>query len=67
MCSKCNSTNILRIPGSTGVGVSNAIQTGLTIIDPALVTRYLCCDCGYSEEWIDDTHQIQRLIKKYKR
>lgn len=30
-----------------------------------LVHRYVCCSCGYSEEWIDK-EDIPKLEKKYK-
>ena len=54
ICPKCNGTDILRIKGKSGAyGSGNNIQTGLTIFSAVLVHRYVCCDCGYSEEWID--------------
>ena len=28
-------------------------MTGMTIFSAVLVHRYVCCGCGYSEEWID--------------
>lgn len=53
-CPKCNGTDILMIPGKVGAyGVGNNIMTGLTTLSAVLVHRYVCCECGYSEEWID--------------
>ena len=50
-CPKCNKTDIIRIEGNVGAyGVGNNIQTGLTNLSAALVQRYVCCSCGYSEE-----------------
>ncbi|WP_278281159.1 hypothetical protein [Clostridium sp. BSD9I1] len=37
-------------------------MTGMTIFSAVKVTRYLCCDCGYSEEWIDDKKDIEKII-----
>lgn len=37
---------------------------GMTIFSAVLVHRYLCCNCGFSEEWIDK-EDIQELKKKY--
>lgn len=51
ICPKCSSTDIIMIPGNTGAyGSGNNIQIGLTSFSAVLVHRYLCCNCGYSEE-----------------
>lgn len=66
-CPKCSSGEILRIPGKVGAhGAGNNIMTGMTIIGAVKVTRYLCVDCGFSEEWIDDQKDIKKLKEKYK-
>ena len=67
ICPKCNSSDILLVPGKAGAyGSGNNIQTGMTIFSAVLVHRYICCTCGYSEEWIDK-EDIQKLKKKYDR
>lgn len=54
ICSKCNSNDIIRVNGNIGAyGMGNNISTGLTIRSTVKVHRYVCCNCGYSEEWID--------------
>ena len=64
VCTKCQSQDIIRIPGNIGVyGSGNNIVSG--IIKKVKVTRYLCCECGYSEEWIDDKKDIGQLIEQY--
>lgn len=66
-CPKCNSLDILRIPGEKGAyGTGNNISIGITIFSAVTVTRYLCCGCGYSEEWIDNKEDIEKLRKRYK-
>jgi len=66
ICPKCNSSNILRIEGqSKAYGAGNNIPVGMTIFSSVLVHRYLCCTCGYSEEWIDKA-DIPKLIEKFK-
>ena len=66
VCPKCNSRNIIRIEGKVGAyGSGNNIPVGLTNFSSVKVHRYLCCDCGYSEEWIDK-EDIPRLEKKYR-
>ena len=65
MCPKCSGCNILHIPGSAGAyGVGNNIPTGMTVFSYTKVNRYLCRDCGYSEEWID-LEDMEKLDKKY--
>lgn len=65
ICPKCGSSDILRIPGSVGAyGVGNNIQVGFSNFSAVPVQRYLCCGCGYSEEWID-REDLPKLKKKY--
>ena len=65
-CPKCNSKDILRIPGKAGAyGSGNNISVGSTIFSAIKITRYLCCECGYSEEWIDNKEDIEKLRNKY--
>lgn len=53
-CPKCNSIDIIRVNGSSrGYGAGNNIMVGMTILSAVNVNRYICCNCGYSEEWID--------------
>ena len=66
VCPKCNGTDIIRIEGKSGAyGTGNNIQTCMTIFSAVLVHRYVCCDCGYSEEWIDkeDIHKLKERFR----
>ena len=55
ICPKCGSVNIVRIDGYTGpYGSGNNVMTGNTIFSTVNVNRYVCCDCGFTEEWIDN-------------
>ena len=65
ICPKCNHPNILRIEGYLGAyGSGNNIPSGM--FSAVKVHRYLCCSCGFSEEWIDQ-QDIPALQKKYGR
>lgn len=65
ICPKCNSIDIIKVPGKAGAyGTGNNIQTGWSNFSAVLVHRYVCCACGYSEEWIDK-EDIPRLKEKY--
>lgn len=62
LCPKCGGTDILRVEGKAGAyGSGNNIMVGWTIYSAVLVHRYVCCSCGYSEEWI-----VQKDIQKLK-
>ena len=66
MCPKCNGTDIILVPGKAGAyGVGNNIQVGLTTFSAVLVDRYVCCDCGFTEEWVDPNDMY--LIKNSKK
>ena len=65
MCPKCQSTNIIRIDGYVGShGAGNNVMLGMTIFSAVNVNRYICCDCGFTEEWIDK-HSYAGMSFKY--
>lgn len=55
ICPKCNSNDIIRVNGGVGAyGAGNNIPTGRSGFDARInVNRYICCNCGFCEEWID--------------
>lgn len=64
-CPKCDNSEIIIVPGDTGVyGVGNNIPTSLYVLNYVKVPRYVCCSCGYVEEWIE-TEDILKVKKKY--
>lgn len=65
VCPKCGSVDIFLVPGSAGAyGTGNNIQVGWSNFSAVLVDRFVCGNCGYSEEWIDK-EDLQKLKKKY--
>ncbi len=62
ICTKCNSSDITRIVG-IGNGTGNCI-IAKGVFNQVSLTRYLCCRCGYVEEWLDDLSKVED-IKKY--
>ena len=66
ICPKCSSADIVRIDGYSGpYGSGNNIMTGNTIFAAVNVNRYICCACGYTEEWID-REDIEKVKKSKK-
>lgn len=66
ICPKCNSSNIIRIDGYAGAyGSGNNIMVGATIFSAVNVNRYVCCNCGFTEEWIDRA-DLEKLMRSRK-
>ena len=65
-CPKCQSANILRIPGTRqSHGYGNNVKVGMTLFSAVLVTKYLCCNCGFTEEWVDSLQDIEKVTQYY--
>lgn len=63
ICPKCQSNDIIRINGEdSGHGPGNNIRVGL--LARVLVHKYVCCNCGYTEEWVD-TQNIPKVEQYY--
>ena len=64
-CPKCGSSEIIKIPGKAGAyGSGNNIPIGATTFSAVPVDRYLCNECGFSEEWVDLDY-MKKVKKKY--
>lgn len=66
VCPKCGAVDMIRIEGHAGAyGVGNNIPTGWSNFSSVPVTRYVCCRCGFSEEWIEGEKHLVRLKDKF--
>ena len=66
LCPKCGAADIIRVDGYAGAyGSGNNIMTGMSIFSAVNVNRYICCGCGFTEEWIDreDIEKIKNSKK----
>lgn len=69
ICPKCGSSDTRIIDGYAGAyGSGNNIMTGATIFSAVNVDRYICCSCGFTEEWIntEDIPKIEKSKKAHK-
>jgi ribosomal protein S27AE len=65
-CPKCEGANIVRIEGYVGAyGTGNNVMVGSSIFSAVKVNRYVCCSCGFTEEWID-TEELEKVEKSKK-
>lgn len=62
-CPKCGSGNIVRIPDNPNRHASgnNIYVTTMTLIGKIPVIRYVCCDCGYVENWVEEKEELERI------
>ncbi len=63
-CPKCQARDILKIPDQAigNIGLGNRIAAGWRTVR---ITRYLCCNCGFLEDWVDKPEDIARVRAKY--
>jgi len=62
ICTKCQSSEIYVIPFSPVTEANPRIQTGWTFLNSTPVTRYLCGQCGYLEEWVTSQYDLKMLV-----
>lgn len=65
-CPKCEGAKIIRVEGRVGpYWDGNNIPMGVRRDNAVLIDRYICSECGYSEEWIDSKDSLQALADKW--
>ena len=54
-CPKCQSENIMKFDGnrSTPSAYEAGNNLSLGFLSFVMIDRFVCCDCGFTEEWID--------------
>ncbi len=65
-CPKCNGVNIMIFDGYVGAyGSGPHLMAGATTLSAVRKDNYVCCDCGYTEEWIplEDIPKVQKSKK----
>lgn len=60
-CPKCQSEQVVKINPNDSMGIR--ISTGA--MSMAKIAHYVCCNCGYLEEWIDSPVDLDKIKKKY--
>lgn len=65
-CIKCNSRDIVKENRSTSISYNNYVTVKKNWAKFILMTRYICLRCGYTEEWIDDLVDLNKIEEKLK-
>ncbi|XCP84483.1 hypothetical protein ABXS75_15685 [Roseburia hominis] len=66
-CPKCHSENIVRVPDNPYRHASgnNIYTTTATLIGKIPVIRYVCCDCGHVENWVETKKELEKIKKVF--
>ena len=67
VCPKCGSRKIIRIPDNPRRHASgnNIYTTRATLLGKIPVIRYICCDCGYVENWVETSRSLETIQKPF--
>ena len=66
-CPKCGSGDIVRVPDHPGRYASgnNIYTSSVTLFGKIPVIRYVCCSCGYVENWAERMEEPEALRKAF--
>ena len=66
-CPKCGSHDVVRVPDNpTRYASGNNIYTStFTLAKKVPVIRYVCCRCGYVENWVETQPGRDQLRKAF--
>ena len=64
---KCGATDVVRIPDNSSRHASgnNIYTSTYTLFGKIPVIRYVCCECGYVENWVEAKEELLEIKKKY--
>jgi len=66
VCPKCGSHIVVRVPDDAHRYLANSICiTKLVTVERIPVVRYVCCDCGYVENWVETQAQRDKIKKSF--
>jgi len=62
-CPKCQNSEIAIIEGGAFKGnIYNTLSFGLSTV---YLTRYVCTNCGFTENYVADPKDLQKIKEKY--
>jgi ssDNA-binding Zn-finger/Zn-ribbon topoisomerase 1 len=66
-CPKCQSADIVKEDKKNNAFYTNYVFVKKNWASYINLTRYICLHCGYTEEWVDDPSDLDKIEKKYKK
>ena len=66
-CPKCGSQDIVRVPDNPARHASgnNIYTTRATLFGKIPVIRYVCCGCGYVENWVESPQELEEIRRAF--
>ena len=66
-CPKCGGHDIVRVPDHPGRYASgnNIYTSAATLFGKIPVIRYVCYDCGYVENWVENHEERSELLRAF--
>ncbi len=67
ICPKCGAHDIVRVPDQPRrhASGSNIYTTAFTLLGKIPVIRYVCCDCGYVENWVETQRELDEIRQTF--
>ena len=65
-CPICGSTDVIRVPDNAHRYLANSICiTKFAWVKRVPVARYVCCACGYVENWVEHRQERDELKRAF--
>ena len=64
VCPKCQSYHIVEESKKTSMSYNNYVTVKQNWAKFIFLVRYICLDCGYTEEWVKDLKDLKKIEKK---
>lgn len=66
-CPKCGSRQIVRVPDHPlrHASGNNIYTTTVTLLGKIPVIRYVCCDCGCVENWVETQRELEEIKRTF--
>ena len=65
-CPVCGSTDVIRVPDDAHRYLANSICiTRALTVKRIPVARYVCYDCGYLENWVENQHERDEIKRAW--
>ena len=65
-CPKCGSKSIACVPDNAHRYLANSIAiTNIAWVKRIPVARYVCCDCGYVENWVETKNERDEIRRTF--
>ena len=66
-CPKCGSADIVTENKKTSISYNNYVTVKQNWAKFIMLVRYICLHCGYTEEWIEDAEDLNKIEEKLKK